>query len=152
MRTSHGRPWIHMTHHSPNSGEAITFLHIVFFAFAHDTYIRMVFFPETPKEESLNYPDLDSWDFGNYELLIQTSDWDEVSRKLIGLFEGFPTVLHSTCTHWGRVDSRHLVVENQTANLTLGPSFVHDLCHKCLNGSCKAFFDIYTSRPFQRYK
>jgi hypothetical protein len=44
------------------------------------------------------------------------------------------------------------VVGSQTAGLTLGPSFNHNLCCTCSNGSCKAIFDIYTSRPFQRCK
>jgi hypothetical protein len=61
-------------------------------------------------------------------------------------------VSQSTCTHQGRVDSRLLMVGSQTTNLTPGPSFDHNLCCKCLNGSCKAIFDIYTSRPFQRYE
>ncbi len=59
---------------------------------------------------------------------------------------------HSTCTHQDRVDSRLFVVGSQIANLTPGPSFDHNLCYKCLNGSCEAIFDIYTSGPFQRYK
>jgi hypothetical protein len=33
-----------------------------------------------------------------------------------------------------------------TGNLTPGLSFVHNLCCKCPNGSCKTIFDIYTSR------
>jgi hypothetical protein len=57
-------------------------------------------------------------------------------------------VLHSTCTHRDRVDSWLLVVRSQIAI----PSFDHNLCYKCPNGSCKAIFDMYTSRPFQRYK
>jgi hypothetical protein len=61
-------------------------------------------------------------------------------------------VSHSTCTHRGRVDSWLLVVRSQTASLTPGPSFDHNLCCRCPNGSCKAIFDIYTSRPFQQYK
>jgi hypothetical protein len=44
------------------------------------------------------------------------------------------------------------VVGSQIGNLTPGPSFAHNLCYRCLNGSCKATFDIYASRPFQRYK
>jgi hypothetical protein len=32
------------------------------------------------------------------------------------------------------------------------PSSAHNLCFRCPNGSCKAIFDIYTSRPFQQYK
>ncbi len=58
----------------------------------------------------------------------------------------------STCTHRVRVDSRLLVVGSQIASLTPGPSFDHNLCYKCSNDSCKAILDIYTSRPFQRYK
>jgi hypothetical protein len=58
---------------------------------------------------------------------------------------------HSSCTHQGRVDSRLLVVGSQTASLTPGPSFDHNLCCRCSNDSCKAILDIYTSRPFQRY-
>ncbi len=59
---------------------------------------------------------------------------------------------HSTCTHQGRVNSRLLVVGSQTASLTPDLSFDHNLCCRCSNGSCEAILDIYTSRPFQRYK
>ncbi len=45
-----------------------------------------------------------------------------------------------------------LVVGNQIASLTPGPSFDHNLCCRCPNGSCHAIFDICTSKPFQRYK
>jgi len=61
-------------------------------------------------------------------------------------------VSHSIYTHRDRVDSRLFVVESQTASLTPGPSFAHNLCCRCPNGSCEAIFDIYTSRPFQHYK
>jgi len=61
-------------------------------------------------------------------------------------------VSHFTCTHRNRVDSRLLVVGSQIANLTPGPSFDHNLCWRCPNGSCEAILDIYTSRPFQWYK
>ncbi len=61
-------------------------------------------------------------------------------------------VLHSPCTHRGRVDSWLLVVGSQITNLTLGPSFAHNLCCWCLNGPCKLIFDIYTFIAFQWYK
>jgi len=61
-------------------------------------------------------------------------------------------VSHSTYTHRDRVDSQLLVVGSQTANLTPGPSFAYNLCFRCSNGSCEANLNIYTSRPFQRYK
>jgi len=62
------------------------------------------------------------------------------------------SVSHSTCTHQGQVDSQLLVVWNHIVNLTSDLSFDHNLCYRCLYGSCKAIFDIYTSRPFQWYK
>ncbi len=62
------------------------------------------------------------------------------------------SVSHFTCTHRNRVDSWLLVVGNQIANLTPDPSFDHNLCCICPNGSCEAILDMYTSRPFQWYK
>ncbi len=59
---------------------------------------------------------------------------------------------HFTCTHRGQVNSWLLVVRSQIVNLTPGLSFIHNLCCKCPNGSCKAIFDIFVSRTFQRYK
>ncbi len=61
-------------------------------------------------------------------------------------------VSHSPSAHWERVDSRLLMVENQTANLTLGLSFAHNLGCICPNDSGEAILDIYTSRPFQWYQ
>jgi hypothetical protein len=61
-------------------------------------------------------------------------------------------VLHSTYTHRRRVDSWLLVIGSQNVSLTPSPSFYHNFYCICLNGSYKAIFDIYTSRPFQRYK
>jgi hypothetical protein len=61
-------------------------------------------------------------------------------------------VSYFTCTHQGWVDSRFLVVGNQTASLIPGPSLCHNLCWRCPNGQCKAIFDIYTSIAFQWYK
>ncbi len=61
--TSHGRPWTHLTHYGPDSGEATTFPHRVFSAALRRGYIRMALFPGTPKEESRNCPGLDSQDF-----------------------------------------------------------------------------------------
>jgi len=50
------------------------------------------------------------------------------------------------------VDSRLLVVESQTASLTPGRSFAHNLGCKCPNGTCEAILGIYISRPFHWYK
>jgi hypothetical protein len=67
-------------------------------------------------------------------------------------WELFNSVFHSTYTHQNQVDSWLLVVGSQTANLTPDPSFNHNLCYRCPNGSCEAILDIYTSRPFQWYR
>jgi len=72
--TNHRRPWTHLTHHGPDSGEATTFPHIVFSALLCGSHIRMALFPGTPKEESRNCPGLNSWDFGHSYLLAPTSD------------------------------------------------------------------------------
>jgi hypothetical protein len=61
-------------------------------------------------------------------------------------------VSHFTCTHRNQVDSQLLVVGSQIVNLTPDLFFYHNLCWRCPNGSYKAILDIYTSRPFQRYK
>jgi hypothetical protein len=52
-----------------------------------------------------------------------------------------------TQRNWG--DSQLLVVGSQIANLTIGPSFSHNLCLKCPNGSCEPILDIYIPRAFQ---
>jgi hypothetical protein len=56
---------------------------------------------------------------------------------------------HSQIGHREEVDSRLLVVRSQTASLTPGPSFAHNLGCRCPNDQCEAIFDIYVSRPFQ---
>jgi len=56
---------------------------------------------------------------------------------------------HSPFGGWEEVDSRLLVVGSQTANLTSGSSFAHNLGDRCPNGQCEAIFDIYASRSFQ---
>jgi len=41
------------------------------------------------------------------------------------------------------------VVGSQTASLTPGLSFAHNLGDRCPNAQCEGIFDIYVSRPFQ---
>jgi hypothetical protein len=59
---------------------------------------------------------------------------------------------HATCTQGNRVESRLLVVGSQIANLTPDPSFDHNLCFRCPNGSCEHILDIYIPRAFQWYR
>jgi len=92
---------------------------------------------------------------GLWELIIPSSDlrlWWGLKRTCSSPQELSNGVSHSICTHWDWVDSRLFVARSQTASLILDPSFTHNLCYRCPNGSCKTIFDIYISRPFQRYK
>jgi len=59
---------------------------------------------------------------------------------------------HAIFTHGNWVDSQLLMVRIQTANLTPGPSFGHNLCFKCPNGQCEPIIDIYVLRALQWYK
>jgi hypothetical protein len=61
----------------------------------------------------------------------------------------FNAVSHSQFGGLKEVDSRFLVVGSQTASLTPGLSFAHNLGCRCPNDQCEAIFDIYASRPFQ---
>jgi len=44
------------------------------------------------------------------------------------------------------------MVESQIANLTPDPSFGHNLCFRCPNGSCEPILDICISMAFQWYE
>jgi hypothetical protein len=59
---------------------------------------------------------------------------------------------HATFTQGNRVDSRLLGVKSQIVNLTSDPSFGHNLCFRCPNGSCEPILDIYVSIAFQSCK
>jgi hypothetical protein len=64
----------------------------------------------------------------------------------------FNGMSHAICTHGNQVDSQLLVVGSQIVNLTLGPSFSHNLCFKCPNRRCKPILNIYVPIAFQWYK
>ncbi len=143
----------HKTHHGPDSGDATTIPHIVYSATLRGGYIQMALFPGTPKLESRNCPETVPGGVpGLWELI--TPDYEIGSRR--GLNQSCSPrrdlsndVLHSPFGGRESIDSRLLVVGSQTASLTPGPSFAHNLGDRCPNGRCEAIFDIYTSRPFQ---
>jgi hypothetical protein len=148
--------WTHLTHHGPDSGEATTFPLIVFSAPLHRGYIEMALFPGTPKLECRNCPETVPGGVpGLWELI--TPDFRVGSRRDLNQSCSPRRALSNDVSHsqigcQEEVDSRLLVVGGQIASLTLGPSFAHNLGCKCPNGQCEAILDIYTSRPFQRYK
>jgi len=61
-------------------------------------------------------------------------------------------MLHATWTQGNRGDYRLLMVGSQIANLTPSPSFDHNLCFRCPNGSCRPILDICISIVFQWYE
>jgi hypothetical protein len=135
--------WTHKTHHGPDSGEATTFPHIVFFTAGRGGYIRMAQIPGTPEIVPAGLPEL--W-------TAITPDCRVGSRW--GLNQSPRQDLSNAMSHTqiGRreeVDSRLLVVRSQTGSLTPSPSFAHNLGCRCLNCQCEAIFDIYVSSPFQ---
>ncbi len=144
---------------------ATTILPIVYFVTLRGTHARMSLFLGTPGSESRNCPEIIPGGVPGLWKLI-TPDYSVWSQR----------GLNQTCSpHWdlsndilqsqfgdlsndvsqsqfgGReeVDSRLLVVGSQTANLTPGPSFAHNLGCRCPNDQCEAIFDIYASRLFQ---
>jgi hypothetical protein len=142
-----------MTHHGPDSREATTFPLIVFSAAQRGGYIQMALFPGTPKLKSRNYPEIVLVGVPRLWKLISPNFQVRLERGLNQCYssprERFNAMLRSVIGYREEVDSRLLVVGSQTANLTPGRSFAHNLGCRCPNGQCEATLDIYTSRPFQ---
>jgi len=143
----------HKTHHGPELGEATTFPHIVFSATLHGGYIQMALFPGTLKLESrtcletvpVGVPGL--WELITPDFRVRS--WWGLNQSYSPCRDLSNAMSHSQFGGREEVDSRLLVVGSQTANLTPGPSFAHNLGYKCPNGQYEAIFDIYASRPFQ---
>jgi hypothetical protein len=147
---SHGLTRTHLTHHGPDLGGVTTILPIVLSVPLRRTCIRMALFPGTPKVESRNCPDFGLpglWDIIASRPNLQLG-WG-LNQNYSPLRERSNAVSHSPSARRERVDSWLLVVLSQTASLTPGPSFAHNLGCRCPNDQCEAISDVYTSRPFQ---
>ncbi len=109
--------------------------------------------PGTPGLESRNCPEtVPSGVPGLWELITPDCgvwSWRGLNQTCSPRRDLFNDVLHSQFGGRKEVDCRLLVVGSQTASLTPGPSFAHNLGCRCPNGQCEAIFDIYASRPFQ---
>jgi len=152
-------PWVlgqamgtltYLTHHGPDSGEATTFPHIVFFALLRGSHIRMAFFSQDSqvgvlKLSRVGLPGLWTLTTPGSDLRLE---WG-LNQSCCSPRDLSNASSHSICRRWEEVDSRLFVVGSQTANLTPGPSFAHNLGCRCPNDQCEAILDIYTSRPFQ---
>jgi len=111
------------------------------------------YFPGTPKLESRNCPETVPVGVPGLCELI-TPDCRVWSRRRLNQScspcrDLSNSVSHSPFGGREEVDSRLLVVGNQTASLTPGISFAHNLGCRCPNDQCEGILDIYTSRPFQ---
>ncbi len=148
-KTSHKQTQTHKTHHTPDLGEATTFPLIAYFVPLHKAHIQMAFCPETPKWKSWNCQRWDSPQLWG-PIILHVDIWLRwgLNQSCSPRQELFNGMLHATCTQGNRVDSRLLVVGNQIANSTHGPSFGHNLCFTCPNGSCELILDIYVPRAF----
>jgi hypothetical protein len=113
----------------------------------------MSLFPRTPKLESRNCPEIVPGGVpGLWELITpdyKVWSWQSLNQTCSPRRDLFNDVLHSQFGGREEVDSRLLVVGSQTASLTPGPSFAHNLGYRCLNDQCEAIFYICASRPFQ---
>ncbi len=86
--------------------------------------------------------------FGSVSFIF-TFGQSGVAIAKVGLWHNMS---HAPFTWGNRVDSWLFVVRSQIDNLIPGLSFGHNLCFKCLNGSCEPILDIYVQRTFQWYK
>jgi hypothetical protein len=135
--------WTHKTHHGPDSGEATTFPHIVFSAAGRGGYIWMAQIPGTPEIVPTRLPELWSAITPDYGVGSQRG-LNQSCRPRRDLFNA---ISHAQIRRREEVDSRLLVVGSQTASLTPGLSFAHNLGCKCPNWQCEGIFDMYVSRP-----
>ncbi len=113
----------------------------------------MALFPGTPKLESRNCPKIVPVGVPRLWELI-TPDCKVWSQRGLNQTCSPRRDLSNDISHsqfGGReeVNSWLLMVGSQIVNLTLDPSFAHNLGYRCPNGQCEAIFDIYASRPFQ---
>jgi hypothetical protein len=139
-----------MTHHGPGSGGVTTILPIVFSVPLRRTHTQVVVYPGTPKVESRNCPGFGL--SGLWDIIASCLDLRSgrgLNQTCNPFRELFNAMSHLPSAHRERVDSRLLVVGSQTASLTPGPSFAHNLGCRCPNDQCEAILDIYSSRPFQ---
>jgi hypothetical protein len=137
-----------MTHHGSDSGEATTFPHIVCASPRHphpNGFLSRDFQGRVPKLSRFGLPRL-------CEVIILCSDlwlgWN-LKKTCSSPWEHSNGLFHSTYMHRRWVDSWLFMVRSQIANLTMGPSFCHNLCWRCSNGPCKLIFNIYTLIAFQ---
>ncbi len=126
---SHEQTRNHKTHHGLDLGEATTFPLIVFYVPGHRANTQMSFYLGTPSQVRVpkfmkfTLPQL--WtpitSFANLQ-----SRWG-LKQNCSPHQDLFNDMWHATWKQENQGDSWLFVVESQTTNLTLGPSFGHNV-------------------------
>ncbi len=147
-RMSHGRLWTHKTDYGSNSREATTFPHIEYSAPHPNGFLSRDSQEGVSKLQHLVL----WWLWGHITFCADLRSQWGLKKSCSPHRELSNSVSHIAWTQGNWVNSQLLVVGSQIVNLTPGPSFTHNLCCRCPNGSCKTIFDIYASRPFQQHK
>jgi hypothetical protein len=109
----------------------------------------MAHFVGTPKMESRNCPGWTPGTLNGHNSRLWSPIATGLNQSCSPRRDLSNVVSHSQFGRREEVDSRLLVVGSQTASLTPGPSFAHNLGCRCPNGQCEAIFDIFVSGPFQ---
>jgi hypothetical protein len=136
-RKSHRQTQTHKTHHGPDLGKPPLPLYSIFCA--------------SPRGPHLNgILSLRLW--GPITLCANLQLRWSLKQSYSPCWELFNGMWHATWTQGIRVNSWLLVIKSQTANLTPGLSFGHNLYFKCSNESCEPILDIYVWIAFQWYK
>ncbi len=148
--TSHGLTRTHMTHHGPDSGGSH---HLPPYSILCSSARRLHPNDFFSQDSQGGVPKLSQFGLSGLWASI-TSRPEFGSRQGLNQSCSSPRELSNAMSHTvlGRreeVESRLLVVGSQTANLTPGPSFAHNLGCRCANGQCEGILEIYTSRTFE---
>ncbi len=142
--TSHRQTRIHKTHHNPNLGKPPPSPLQYILCLATGPAPKCCFVPGLPSEspEILKVGTLATLEAHNFVCrpLIEMK-----FKSKLQLSKG---MWQATCMQGNRDNSRLLMIGNQIANLTLDPSFGHNLCLKCPNGSCEPILNIYIPKDF----
>jgi hypothetical protein len=154
---SHGQTWTHRTHHGPDLGEATTF----------PPYSILCASPRGPHPNSILSKD-SQVRVSKFSRLGLSQLWGHITlcanlRWRWGVKKNYSPrqdlsnyMLHATWKRGNQGDSQLLVVGSRiaklTPDLTSNPSFGHNLCFRCPNGSCQPISDIYIPISFSWYE
>jgi len=149
---NHGQTWTHKTHHGLNLGKPPPSPYNILCAWSQDEHPNVILSRDF-QLGVLKFPKLELPRFWRPISLCADLQlrWG-LKKNYNPCWELSNGILLATYMQGNRGDSWLSVVGSQIANLTLGPSFGHNLYFKCPNGSSKPILDIYVPRVFQWYE